>query len=281
MPPAHPARGPHGFRLAVRGWLLALAVLGGGVGGAAAAPAPFTIEVRTLGRALTPAQRATVERAVARVAALITSPFEPVRVDADAGACDRALPALHETVRHLVIYVNVTKLDDDVYADAAPCDLHDRTFLPIYALINLNSAGLADLSRVDLLDTMIHETLHALGVGTLWTADTRVSIGGEQDDTVFLRTVGRTTYYTAPRALAAYRALGGRARPGIPLDPDAGHWAGNSVCSEILSGTAGEYTGRVNPLSPLTLAALQDLGYHVNTAAASPFRLPQGACPVE
>ncbi|THF88586.1 hypothetical protein E7T09_05165 [Deinococcus sp. KSM4-11] len=246
-----------------------------------AAATPFQIEVRMLGRPLTSSQRKTVDEAMTRVSSLITSSFVPVQVDEDARACDRALPAVHELARHLIIYVNVTRLGRDLYADSTPCDLHDGTYLPIYALIDLNSTGLNDLSHADLLDTMIHETLHALGVGTLWTSDTRVSISGDQDDTRFIRKVGRTYYYTAPRGLAAYRALGGQATPGIPLDPDAGHWAGNAVCSEILSGTAGDYTGRVNPISVLTLAALQDLGYGVNLAAASAFRLPRHACPVD
>lgn len=266
------------MRLNVRAivrWLALLLTLTA-VGNAAAAP--FTIEVRMLGKALTPAQRRTVDEAMARVSALITSPFTPVRVDIDAGSCDRAVPALHETVKHLIIYLNVTRLGEDLYGDATPCDLHDRSYLPIYALIDLNSVGLNDLSREDLLDTMIHETLHALGVGTLWDAESRVSISGDTDTRSFLKKVGKKTYYVAPRALATYRALGGQAKPGIPLDPDAGHWAGDTVCSEILSGNSGDFTGRVNPISPLTLAALQDLGYTVNLAAAAPYRLPRGAC---
>ena len=51
------------------------------------------------------------------------------------------------------------------------------------------------------------------------------------------------------------------------------------MCSEILSGNAGDVTDRVNPISPLTLAALEDLGYRVNFELADKFALPKGRCP--
>ncbi|AKH16131.1 excalibur calcium-binding domain-containing protein [Deinococcus soli (ex Cha et al. 2016)] len=34
-------------------------------------------------------------------------------------------------------------------------------------------------------------------------------------------------------------------------------------------------------MSPLTLGALEDLGYRVQAGRAAPFRLPVGACPVQ
>ncbi|GGS13402.1 excalibur calcium-binding domain-containing protein [Deinococcus knuensis] len=241
----------------------------------AAASAAFTIEPRLLGRTLSAAQRATVQEAAARVSALIASPFVPVRLDAPAGDCDQGLPRLRETARQFVVFVIVKNLEDDLYATGMPCDLRDGSFLPMYGTIELNSDGLNDLPRADLLDTMIHEFLHTLGMGTLWEAEYRVSVSGDSDGRTFVRRIGRQLYYTGPRALAAYRALGGR-EVGVPLDPDAGHWAGGAVCSEILSGSAGEFTGRVNPVSPLTLGALEDLGYRVNRAAGAPFRLPTG-----
>lgn len=241
----------------------------------AGAPGAFTIETRLLGRPLSAAQRATVQEAAARVSALIASLFTPVRLNAPAGDCDRGLPRLRETAPRFVVFVVVKSLGDDVYATGMPCDLRDGSYLPIYGTIDLNSDGLGDLPRADLLDTMIHELLHTLGVGTLWEAEYRVSMNGDSDGRTFVRRVGKQLYYTGPRALAAYRALGGR-EVGVPLDPDAGHWAGAAVCSEILSGTAGDFTGRVNPVSPLTLGALEDLGYRVNRPASAPFRLPRG-----
>lgn len=188
------------------------------------------------------------------------------------------LPALRGRLTRLVVFVRVKRLDDDLYATGMPCDLHDGSFLPIYGVVDLNSAGLSDLPRTDVLDTMIHEFLHVLGVGTLWERDARVSVSGEQDDRVFLKRQGKTTLYVAPRAVAAFRALGGRGA-GIP-------WIGPGS----LGGRGGvfggavrlvrEYTGRLNPVSPLTLGALEDLGYRVQGKGRA-VPAAGGACPVQ
>ncbi|MFC4456563.1 excalibur calcium-binding domain-containing protein [Deinococcus sonorensis] len=250
------------------------------VGAQAAPSTPFRIETRYLDQTLTAAQQAIVQRATQRVAALIRSPFVPVAVDSPANACDAGLPKLKEQVAHLILFVKVKDLGEDLYADATPCELHDDTYLPIYAELELNSNGLGDLPDEDLTDTIIHETLHALGVGTLWTPDERISVSGDSDGKSFIRKAGGQVVYTGPRAVAAYQKLGGHGTA-IPLDPDAGHWAGKTVCSEILSGDAGDFTGLVNPISPITLAALEDLGYTVNLAAADRYMLPIKGCDVQ
>lgn len=240
--------------------------------------APFVIELRLRGKALSAGQRATLQLAANRVAGLIGSKFQPVQLDLPANACDKGLPALHERFDHFVAFVVVKDLGDDVYGDSSPCDLHDKTYLPIYGSVDLNSRGLSDLAQPELIDTIIHELLHALGVGTLWTADERVSLDGSGDGENLASKERGQWYYTGPRALAAYRALGGKGA-GIPLDPDAGHWAGEVVCSEILSGSAGDVTDRVNPISPITLGALEDLGYRVDAKLVDRYALPRGECP--
>ncbi|WP_019008251.1 excalibur calcium-binding domain-containing protein [Deinococcus aquatilis] len=267
---------PSWFRLLCLGASLACATAA-----TAQAAAPFTVELRFLGKTLNAAQQATVREAAARVSGLIASPFVPVTLNLPANSCDSNLPRIKEKVQQFFVFVRVSDLGEEKYAEAAPCDLHDDSYLPIYGVIDINSNGLSDLPRVDLLDTVIHEMLHALGVGTLWEADYRVSLSGDSDDKNLIKKVGGKYYYTGARALAAYKALGGKVSAGIPLDADAGHWAGGTVCSEILSGEAGDYTGRVNPVSPLTLGALEDLGYRVNRAAGSRYALPLKGCPTD
>ncbi|WP_084045709.1 hypothetical protein [Deinococcus hopiensis] len=261
-----------------RTWFFLASLLAAVTAGPWAAAQPFVIETRFLGQPLSAAQKATVVAATDRVSRLITSPYLPVNVDLPANSCDQGIPRLKERFTHLVIFVTVKNLDEDLYGESGPCELHEDNYLPIYASIFLNAQVTGDLPGVDLLDTMVHETLHALGVGTLWEADARVSLEGNTDEKNFIRKKGGMYYYTGPRAVAAYRKLGGKEQ-GIPLDPDRGHWAGDTVCSEIVSGSAGDYLGRVNPISALTLGALEDLGYTVNPKAADPFRLPTKQCP--
>lgn len=243
------------------------------------AEAPFVIELRLRGKPLTAAQKASLQAAANRVAGLITSTYQPVTLDLPANDCDKGFPAIKERLSHFVAYITVKDLGNDVYGDSAPCELHDKTYLPIYGAVDLNSRGLGDLAEPELRDTIIHELLHALGVGTLWTADERVSLNGRSDNKNLIAKRGGKWYYTAPRALAAYQALGGKGK-GILLDPDQGHWAGEVVCSEILSGSAGDVTDRVNPISTITLGALSDLGYSVNPKLMDKYALPKGRCPL-
>ncbi|WP_293913821.1 hypothetical protein [Deinococcus sp.] len=242
------------------------------------ASSPFVIELRLRGKPLSGAQKVILQQAATRVSNLLTSKFQPVALDLPGGACDKGLPAIREQVERFFVFVVVKDLGDEVYGDSTPCDLHDQTYLPIYGAIDLNSRGLDLQAAPELLDTMIHELLHALGVGTLWTQGERVSLSGESDGRTLVRKVGKQWFYTAPRALAAYTALGGQGS-GIALDPDQGHWAGALFCSEILSGAAGDVTDRVNPISLITLAALQDLGYAVNLSRADRYRISGKACP--
>ena len=175
--------------------------------------APFVIELRLRGKALSAAQRKILQTAAERVAALIVSRYEPVKLDLEANSCDKGLPAIRERATHFFVYVTVKDLGDDIYGDAVPCDLHDQSYLPIYGAIDLNSRGLSDLSRPELLDTIIHELLHALGVGTLWTADERVSLSGESDEQNFVKkTRGQWTLHRSacPGGLSG----AGRQRPG-------------------------------------------------------------------
>lgn len=132
-----------------------------------AGAASFGIETRLLGRPLTAQQQATVREAAARVSALITSPLVPVQVDIAANDCDRELPKVQGTLNKLLVFVVVKRLGDDVYATGMPCDLRDGSYLPVYGVIDLNADGPSELPREDLLDTMMHEFLHVLGVGTL------------------------------------------------------------------------------------------------------------------
>lgn len=50
-----------------------------------------------------------------------------------------------------------------------------------------------------------------------------------------------------------------------------GHWRELVFGNEVMTGL---FAGGINPLSRVTIAALQDMGYEVNYDAADEFRLP-------
>ncbi len=105
-----------------------------------------------------------------------------------------------------------------------------------------------------------HEMGHVLGLGTLW----------DRFDFIDRPRGG----YTGENTLAQYRALSGDTDASfVPLETGGGrgtaygHWSENVFGDEIMTG----YVDRDMPISRVTVAALEDLGYTVNYAAADPF----------
>ncbi|MFJ8596602.1 hypothetical protein [Streptomyces sp. NPDC093598] len=109
-----------------------------------------------------------------------------------------------------------------------------------------------------LLDVITHEMGHVLGVGTLWD-----DFGLRKDFP------GHNPIYVGPAALKAFGTLVGEP-PGTV--PSAGsHWRESVFDSELMSPSID---GNDNPLSRVTVASLQYLGYTVDLDAAEPYALP-------
>jgi hypothetical protein len=108
---------------------------------------------------------------------------------------------------------------------------------------------------------------HVLGFGTIW-------------DRLGLRQGAGTInpIFTGANAMRAFGALQGLTTPvpvpvantGGPGTRDA-HWRETVFGNELLTGflNAG-----VNPISRMSIASFQDLGYQVNPAVADPYELP-------
>lgn len=128
----------------------------------------------------------------------------------------------------------------------------------------------ADLARMEdektLGDVITHEMGHVLGVGTIW----------EQKG--LLKGIGtRNPRFTGAAAMAEYGKLRGTAAREVPVENTGGigtadsHWRETLFRNELMSGFIA---GEKNPLSRLTVASLQDLGYRVSLDAAEPYTLP-------
>ena len=106
-----------------------------------------------------------------------------------------------------------------------------------------------------------------LGIGTIWTRLGLLQGGGTMNP-VFL----------GAGAMREYAALTGRPNPtpvpvanvGGPGTRD-GHWRESVFGDELMTGIL---SGAVRPISRVTAAALGDMGYAVDLAAADPFVLP-------
>lgn len=154
-------------------------------------------------------------------------------------------------------------------AQACPVHLRPGSLLPATGIMEFDSADLTLMEEDGrLLNVIIHEIAHVLGFGTLW----------EQKG--LLQGVGTNhPRYTGVNAMREFAALIGsnRAIP-VPVENTGGvgilncHWResvfGNEVMTSFLNSG-------LNPISRLTLASLQDLGYSVNPNAPNPFMLSE------
>ena len=102
-------------------------------------------------------------------------------------------------------------------------------------------------------DLMAHEIGHALGVGTLWGDNTE---GGR---------------YVGTNALQAWRDIGCEGDLPLQSATDTAHWSESCLGDEIMTPLLR--FRQANPLSNITMGALEDLGYTVDRSLAEPFGL--------
>jgi hypothetical protein len=218
----------------------------------------FTVQVR-FGSGLTAGQQAVFSQAAARWAQVITgdlpdatyngTPVDDVLIDASGVAIDGP---------------------NGVLGQAGPDRLRSGSYLPIHGTMQFDTADLAALeANGGLYYTILHEMGHVLGIGTIWQNEGLLAGAGGADP----RFVGR-------QATAAYNAIFGRNETGVPVENSGGagtrdgHWREATFGNEIMTGYLN---GGTNPLSRVTVAALADMGYTVNLAAADAYTPPAGA----
>ena len=168
-------------------------------------------------------------------------------------------------VDDLVIVVDAIVIDGSLgtVARAGICMAREESdgHAPILGYVLLDKADLAVLEQHgDLVEIMIHEITHVLGFGYRW-----VQLG--------LLDQASDPHFTGVQATEAFDSVGGADYPGakVPTQPGQGHWRESVFGSELL--TPSLYVNRREPLSVVTLAALADMGYHVDMSMADDYQL--------
>jgi hypothetical protein len=224
------------------------------------ATSAFTIEVRFLG-GLTQSQKDAFKAAADCWTRVIVGALPSVMVDG-------------ELVRGVLILAQGANIDGrgKVLGQAGPTRLRSAgagaaAGIPAKGEMTFDTADMADMEqRGTLRDVITHEMGHVLGIGTVWSHKGLLHGAGGTNPT-FLGTVAMREYgilkNTGPTAVPVENT-GGRGRP-TPTGRDI------VFGTELMTGFVGDAG---NPLSRLTVASLEDLGYGVDLSGAEPYRLP-------
>jgi subtilisin-like proprotein convertase family protein len=216
----------------------------------------FVIDVRFKG-GLTTAQQAAFTTAAARWSRIITADLPSVIVEG-------------ETIDDLVIDADGVAIDgpQGILGQAGPTQLRPGSFLPAAGVMSFDTADLAMMEADgSLVSVITHEMGHVLGFGTNW-------------DELGLRQGAGTSNptFTGANAMREFATLsGGAATRAVPLANVGGpgtrdaHWREAVFGNELMTGFLNDAP---NPLSRLTIAALQDMGYEVSYASADAYALP-------
>lgn len=219
-------------------------------------PSPFRIDVRFLG-GLTQSQQDIFDVAAQRWSEVIKGDLPSFQIDG-------------EVIDDLLILAEGKVIDGEsgILGQAGPTHVRPDSRIPIKGIMSFDSADLQSLEDSgELLDVIIHEMGHVIGIGTIWGELGLIQNSGS-DNPVFVGLAAMQEYGTL---------LGSSTRVAVPVANTGGpgtregHWRELVFDSELMTGF--DDPGR-NALSRLTIASLQDLGYQVNINAADFYSLP-------
>lgn len=240
--------------------------------------ASFDIEIRFETPGATSAQLRAFDAAKTRWESVLVGELPDIPVVRSTGFCGAASP-LDEVVDDLLILAEITTIDGPggVLGSAGPCLIRRGSDLPVLGQMKFDSADLAALEAAGALDEVVaHEMGHVLGVGSLWDIFGFVADASRADSS------RADPHFLGPSARAAFESVGGAGYTGssVPVEDTGGpgtrlsHWRETVFDDELMTGFIGR---GLNPLSLVTIASLEDMGYIVDRAGAQHYRLPSSA----
>jgi len=176
-----------------------------------------------------------------------------------------------QDVDDVLILAEVGPIDgvSNILGQAGPCFIRSTSKLPVLGHMMFDSADLDALEAQGRLEYVIlHEMMHVIGFGTIWTELGLLSGAGTDDP-----------FFTGPAARANLASLnGGSFYTGTPVPVEAtggagtrdSHWRETVFNHELMTGFLDS---GVNPLSATTIGSFQDLGYSVDVSQAEAFNL--------
>ncbi|MEQ9397905.1 MAG: Ig-like domain-containing protein [Longimicrobiales bacterium] len=224
-------------------------------------PSQFDIQLQYVGDSLpTVDQQAAFSAAAFVWENAIIGDLAPGSPNLEASACGVPHAAFNSLVDDLIIFVEVKAIDgvNGILAQAGPCVTRTSNGLALVGSMTFDSADMDALAAAgQLVETVVHEMGHVLGigVGTPWS---NILVGAGSAD----------PYWPGTQSSAQFDLLGGVSINKVPVANTGGegtrdaHWREATMGRELMTGFLN--SGVKNPLSAISIAALQDMGYVVD-----------------
>ena len=238
----------------------------------------FNIDLRYLST-VSPSRKAVFDSAAAHWERLIIGDIPDITVSGiPGGQCGSNSPPINETIDDVIIFVTLDSIDGPgkILGQSGPCFIRQPGSLPLIGIMHFDTADVASLENAGAFSTVIlHEMAHVLGYGTIWTGQFGLNL---------LAGAGSDPHFTGAQALAQFNSHGGAgysAGAKVPVENCVGfppgvcgqgsinsHWRESVFVNELMTGFINNGS---NPLSVITTASMQDLGYVVNYAASDAY----------
>jgi hypothetical protein len=199
----------------------------------------------------------------------IAGPIDLTKLRCSEVSVTGSIPSLDDVV---ILVGTFTQAPSGLLGYAGPCSIRSSNGLTSVGQMKFDTADLDPLMNAGLLNTTItHEMGHVLGIGVLWDNKNLVRYMNTDNDG---NGCDDNPQYIGAKGRAAWAALGqsGDAPVENAYGPGSceGHWREAIFKKELMTSYLN---GGTNPLSRLTIASLEDLGYIVNYAGADAFLL--------
>ncbi len=241
-------------------------------------PTAFHVALVFTGAGFDAGRQAVFEQAANRWAEVITGDLPDIPVDQDDVNLFCPGNTFSGTVDDVLIFATIEPIDGPygIVGQASACAVRSNADggTPLLGQMSFDSADI-DLMEGNgtFLGVILHEMGHVLDLnGFVW--DNAGFLTYDDPTDCLASTV---VEFTGPNAVAEWSALGGSGNVPVENNGIAGtacsHWDEETFDNELMTG----YVALDMPLSRLTVAALDDLAYQVNYAAADAYSLPPAA----
>lgn len=249
----------------------------------------FDVNVRFFGPAPSEAAEAAFDEAAAHIRATIVGDIPDVNIPAtrngagiDISLCGVSGVIVNEVIDDVLIYASIAPIDGTgkILASASVCVIRNQSRMATVGVMKFDVEDIdALIATGRLSNVVLHEMLHVVGFGTIWT-DTRrpggvLLSGGGTDNP---RYTGSFAVSACGMAGGTGACGGGVAVEGLPFTAGTAdsHWRESIFDNELMTGFV-EGQGVSMPFSAITIQSLADAGYSVNLFAGEQYLVPFSA----